>query len=372
MSWGMSNYLPSLDLPAPSGTADQLRKMAVKHASAPAGTLKADKSNTRERRMAIQRPPSDLKVVVPPSPRPGPASPPSKFPAASTSTAATRMSTATSRFSVAKSLSMYSTDSFILSTAPTSPASDFGMLPPAVPTRSPLRGASAAKVTNSRASFATFIESYTLRDLVDSPTDVPPVPALPPTTPNRTSKREHALLELLNTERSYASDLALIRDVHIPVARGASSQSPRAPAVFPLCERLTPSTGQPAPFPVGSTASAANTPESSRSSTFTASSTSSDASAHGAPMTKQDIQIIFSNVPELALFAEVFSDKLEVALGDVINGGRGKDRVGALFLEVVRATLCSMLDFLLTTTRSQKWIPSTRHTSPDIRLRSRI
>lgn len=37
------------------------------------------------------------------------------------------------------------------------------------------------------------------------------------------SKRTHALLELLNSERAYASDLALIRDVHIPLALGEFS-----------------------------------------------------------------------------------------------------------------------------------------------------
>ena len=35
-----------------------------------------------------------------------------------------------------------------------------------------------------------------------------------------TSKRNHALLELLSSERAYASDLALIRDIHIPLALG--------------------------------------------------------------------------------------------------------------------------------------------------------
>ena len=35
------------------------------------------------------------------------------------------------------------------------------------------------------------------------------------------SKRNHALQELLMSERSYASDLALIGDVHIPLALGA-------------------------------------------------------------------------------------------------------------------------------------------------------
>lgn len=37
------------------------------------------------------------------------------------------------------------------------------------------------------------------------------------------SKRTHALLELLTSEQAYASDLALIRDIHIPLALGASN-----------------------------------------------------------------------------------------------------------------------------------------------------
>ncbi|KAH7102142.1 hypothetical protein BKA62DRAFT_118078 [Auriculariales sp. MPI-PUGE-AT-0066] len=311
MSWGMGNYLPQLDLPAP--TPDALRVLSVKPRNGPASP-KADKANTRERRMAIQGPPTDLKVVVP-QPRPSSASPLGKPPAASTSSAAKRttMSSSTSsRFSVARSLSMYSNDTFYASTAPSSPGLD--VPPPTVPSRSPLRGASA-KVA-SRTSFATFIESYTLRDLVEEPPPLPSThkeaPPTPTTPTTKISKREHALHELLNTERSYANDLAIIRDVHIPLALGL-----------------------PAPYAPGSATSTADTPESSRSSTFTASSASSDGLHSSAPMSQQDIKIIFSNVHELALFAEVFSDKLEVALGEVLEGGRGKDRVGSLFLEVV-------------------------------------
>lgn len=36
------------------------------------------------------------------------------------------------------------------------------------------------------------------------------------------SKRQHALHELLSSERAYASDLAIIRGVHIPLALGSS------------------------------------------------------------------------------------------------------------------------------------------------------
>lgn len=41
--------------------------------------------------------------------------------------------------------------------------------------------------------------------------------------PPTMSKRAHALLELLSSERAYASDLALIRDIHIPLALGMGS-----------------------------------------------------------------------------------------------------------------------------------------------------
>lgn len=41
--------------------------------------------------------------------------------------------------------------------------------------------------------------------------------------PPAMSKRDHALLELLSSERAYASDLALIRDIHIPLALGEQS-----------------------------------------------------------------------------------------------------------------------------------------------------
>ena len=39
-------------------------------------------------------------------------------------------------------------------------------------------------------------------------------------SPPTMSKRTHALLELLSSERAYASDLTFIRDIHIPLALG--------------------------------------------------------------------------------------------------------------------------------------------------------
>ncbi|KAI0316424.1 hypothetical protein OF83DRAFT_1017396, partial [Amylostereum chailletii] len=122
------------------------------------------------------------------------------------------------------------------------------------------------------------------------------------------SKRHHALLELLTSERAYASDLALIRDIHIPLALG-----------------------QPAPFPI-------TPPQSSSSSgrtVSTASDSSSSSSTMGPPMTREDTRTIFSNISELALFSDMFSERLEEALGAVLEGGEGDDRVGQVFIEMI-------------------------------------
>ena len=54
-------------------------------------------------------------------------------------------------------------------------------------------------------------------------------------------------------------------------------------------------------------------------------------------MTKQDAKIIFNNIADLALFSDLFAERLEDSLGSVLEGGTGQDHVGALFLEMVRA-----------------------------------
>lgn len=60
-------------------------------------------------------------------------------------------------------------------------------------------------------------------------------------------------------------------------------------------------------------------------------------------MSQEDVRIIFSNIVELAIFSDRFCDVLEEALGSTIGGGEGEDRVGALFLDVVRPYLLSSL-----------------------------
>lgn len=60
-------------------------------------------------------------------------------------------------------------------------------------------------------------------------------------------------------------------------------------------------------------------------------------------MTAEDVKMIFSNVAELAVFADMFSEELEGALGRVVDGGQGDDRVGELFLRIVSRLLPTRL-----------------------------
>ncbi|KAL6305114.1 hypothetical protein BKA93DRAFT_731664 [Sparassis latifolia] len=132
--------------------------------------------------------------------------------------------------------------------------------------------------------------------------------------PVTVTKRTHALLELLSSERAYASDLALIRDIHIPLALG-----------------------QPAPFQASSVSPPTSSSSSSRtlSTASDSSSGSSNAVPPVPPMTREDSRIIFTNVSEIAVFADTFSEQLEEALGAALDGGTGEDHVGALFLETI-------------------------------------
>ncbi|KAJ7198500.1 hypothetical protein GGX14DRAFT_700031 [Mycena pura] len=100
----------------------------------------------------------------------------------------------------------------------------------------------------------------------------PPPPSGPePTSENVLSKRQHALLELLSSERAYASDLTLILEVHIPLAEG--------------------------------------------------------------PMTAEDIKIIFGNIAEIADLSDAFCEALEKTMGSALDDADATDdQIGALFL----------------------------------------
>ena len=130
------------------------------------------------------------------------------------------------------------------------------------------------------------------------------------------TKRTHALTELLSSERVYASDLAIVRHVHIPLALG-----------------------QPPHFQI---------PPSNDASSSQHYTSSSDP----PPMTAEDVRVIFSNIEEMAIFADAFAERIESHMGDAListsdgasllapssssSGSKGgKDSIGELFLEVV-------------------------------------
>ncbi|KAJ7099366.1 hypothetical protein B0H15DRAFT_771497 [Mycena belliarum] len=126
----------------------------------------------------------------------------------------------------------------------------------------------------------------------------PPVP--PPRSPLRPppptssepvlSKRQHALHELLSSERAYASDLALILKVHIPLGVCAACRP------FPALISLPYSTAQ-------------------------------------GPMTAEDIKIIFGNIADLAELSDAFCEVLEQTMGSALdNADATDDRIGELFM----------------------------------------
>lgn len=181
--------------------------------------------------------------------------------------------------------------------------------------------------------------------------------------PHTKQKRQHALLELLNTERAYASDLVLVQSVHMPLALGLNVQLGGEIIGFgqpPNTPSSTVTNGT-STNTLGITSSGASThTASSRGSGLSISgssgppnpltaSTSTQGPAIGAtderqspspannepPMTQDDVRVIFGNIEQLAVFADGFADEIETALGLEITGGIGVDRVGELFVKRV-------------------------------------
>ncbi|KAG1727681.1 uncharacterized protein EDB91DRAFT_1061026 [Suillus paluster] len=131
----------------------------------------------------------------------------------------------------------------------------------------------------------------------------PPTPAI--------TKRRHALLELLTSERAYANDLALIRDVYMRLASAR------------------PVSGSEISNPGSNTSSSGS--DSTKSSSGTRSSSSSRTLPRPIcepPLSITDIRIIFRNLSDLAVLSEMVVSKLE----RVVEEGKG---VGEVFLEVI-------------------------------------
>ncbi|KAL0569147.1 hypothetical protein V5O48_012821 [Marasmius crinis-equi] len=186
---------------------------------------------------------------------------------------------------------------------------------PPIPARSPLRPTLLGpKLPTPPSSEDEMADQESIPEATtNSTTTTIQQPQQPPL-----SKRQHALLELLASERAYASDLALVRDVYIPLALGhpAHIDIPPQPVAAATATPITP-------------------PNSSASSSRTLSTASSDSGPSAAPMTPEDAKIIFNNIAHLAELSDLFCDQIQEALGNVLEGGEGEDRVGELFLSVI-------------------------------------
>ena len=150
------------------------------------------------------------------------------------------------------------------------------------------------------------------------------------------SKRQHILFEILDTERIYSSDMALVKAVHLPLALGlkidfgpmGSTQASARSSTDPTADPNGPS-------------------RSSGISTNTVSSSQSQSGSSGYPLTPgfvplaeppmsvEDAKVIFANLDELAEFTGRFTEFIQLALGSEIEGGLGPDKIGGLFLEMV-------------------------------------
>ncbi|KAF7968579.1 hypothetical protein HWV62_30067 [Athelia sp. TMB] len=143
------------------------------------------------------------------------------------------------------------------------------------------------------------------------------------------TKRTHALIELLSSERAYVSDLSLIQQIHIPLALGVACFYSAFDTLFITVRH----TGQSDAIHL-----CARTPSSPASSTRTRSTDSESSPTSPTsrpPMTLEDTRIIFGNIAELAMFSDTLVESLGEALGAVLDGGTGEDRVGALFLGLI-------------------------------------
>ncbi|KAI9464891.1 hypothetical protein HD554DRAFT_1238279 [Boletus coccyginus] len=131
--------------------------------------------------------------------------------------------------------------------------------------------------------------------------------------PNMATRRMDAIHELLSSERAYARDLALVCDLHIPLAQGK-----------PVC------------IPGSSNFSASPRSGTSPALNFSASSASTSSPRSRSPMTNEDVRIVFRNISDIASFSSRFVKRLETAIDRTSNdSGIDEDKVGELFLEMI-------------------------------------
>jgi hypothetical protein len=205
-------------------------------------------------------------------------------------------------------------------------------------------------------------------------------PVMPTSPASISTKRDHLIREIVNTERSYANDLALIRDAYMmryirPTSHHSSvvdstmapSDQSRISSVYTYQTAETNQTsgheawnnqkspGTEAPssyFPplVPSTSTSSLTPTHiTRASSRTASGASSIGSMGppvGKALSPADVKTVFLNLDQLAVAAEEMANAMDQALGDEAatpplgrEGEYGSDRLGETFSTMVRLML---------------------------------
>lgn len=223
-------------------------------------------------------------------------------------------------------------------------------------------------------------------------------PLLPTSPVSTSSKRAHLIKEIVNTERSYANDLALIRDAYMlryirPTSQVSSTLESSVPgdqskpgSVYTYSTAETsrtstletsssttwtgaypfqkspgidppPNHGPSSFFPLVASASTSSlapthiTRASSRTASG-ASSTGSMAPPIGKALSPADVRTVFLNLDQLAMAAEEMANAMDRALGDEAatpplgrDGESGSDRLGETFSIMVRLTHGCILGF---------------------------
>jgi len=207
-----------------------------------------------------------------------------------------------------------------------------------------------------------------------------------PVSPVASTKRSHLLREIVNTERSYANDLALIRDAYLlRYIRPASQVSTESTVTFSEQSRrssvytyqtaetkrssgheissnwIAVSPFQKSPDPtlgpggnyfspmVASSSTSSLAPQAqprkstSSRNTSGASSVGSMAPPVGKPLSPADVRTVFLNLDQLAMAAEEMANAMDKALGEEggqsktgRDGESGSDRLGEVFVTMVR------------------------------------
>jgi hypothetical protein len=205
-----------------------------------------------------------------------------------------------------------------------------------------------------------------------------------PVSPVPSSKRSHLLREIVNTERSYANDLALIRDAYLlryirPTSQVStndstvtfSEQSRRSSvytyqtaetkrssgheissnwiAVSPYQKSPDATQGQGSNYfspMIASSSTISLAPTLARVSTSSrntsgASSIGSMAPPVGKALSPADVRTVFLNLDQLAMAAEEMANAMDTALGEDglakvgRDGESGSDRLGEVFVTMV-------------------------------------